>query len=438
MKNYLTINHLVLAIITSFPILLITGPFLSDLFCIILGLIFIYQILNQEIYNKVFKSYKIYIYFFISFYFYLNLNSSFGFDPTISFLTSVPFIRIILFIFGLAFFLYKFDILYKSFYITYFICISVLFIDSILIFLFEINIFNKEILYSNRVSSLFGDEKIMGSYVTRLLPICLACSFIIDVKNKSFLNLIIITIAGILVLFSGERVASFYYFGTIFVYVLINKKYYFKFIGTLFFTILIVVVANYQNLSIFDRFYKDTIDQFNETNSYLSYRHTLHLKTAYEMFLDKKILGHGLKSFRHKCSEVKYENSIQLKQKKDLDNLNKIKKADTGDYITEHKNGCNTHPHNVFLEYLSELGLIGFLFLIVIYFYALFNFIKYLIQIIFLKIIRKENFAKSMILVGILLQLFPFIPSGSYFNNYMMIIMYLSFGFYLSLINKQK
>ena len=66
------------------------------------------------------------------------------------------------------------------------------------------------------------------------------------------------------------------------------------------------------------------------------------------------------------------------------------------------------------------------------------NFIKHFFQIIFLKIIRKENFAKSMILGGIILQFFPLAPSGSYFNNYMMIIMYLSFGFYLSLINKQK
>ena len=437
MKNYSTLDYFVLAIITSFPILLITGPFLSDLFCIILGLIFISQILNQEVRHKIFKYYKFYIYFFIFFYFYININSLFGFDPKISFLTSVPFIRIILFIFGLAFFFYKFNILYKLFYITYFICISVLFIDSILIFLFETNIFNKETLYTNRISSLFGDEKIMGSYITRLLPICLGCSFIIDVKNKSFLNFIIISIAGILVFLSGERLAAFYYLGTIFVYILINKKNYFKSISTLTFVILIVILSNYQNPNIFGRFYTNTINQLNETNSYLSYRHTLHLKTAYEMFLDKKILGHGLKSFRHKCSEEKYENSIQLKQKKDLNNLNKINNSNLG-YITEFNNGCNTHPHNIFLEHLAELGLIGFLFLITIYFYVLFNFIKHFFQIIFLKIIRKENFAKSMILGGIILQFFPLVPSGSYFNNYMMIIMFLSFGFYLSLINNQK
>ena len=113
-----------------------------------------------------------------------------------------------------------------------------------------------------------------------------------------------------------------------------------------------------------------------------------------------------------------------------------MKKKQTKNYINEFKNGCNTHPHNIFLEHLSELGLIGFLFLITIYLYALYNFIKNLIPIFFTKIIRKENFAKSMILAGILLQFFPFAPSGSYFNNYMMIIMYLSFGFYLSLSKK--
>ena len=66
------------------------------------------------------------------------------------------------------------------------------------------------------------------------------------------------------------------------------------------------------------RIFNYTIDQFNQTNSIFSYRHTLHFKTALDMFLDKKIKGHGLKSFRHVCSDLRYENKIRLKQKIDI------------------------------------------------------------------------------------------------------------------------
>ena len=56
----------------------------------------------------------------------------------------------------------------------------------------------------------------MGSYVSRLLPIILGCSIIINLKNKYLINLLIIFISGILIVLSGERLAGFYYIGTIF------------------------------------------------------------------------------------------------------------------------------------------------------------------------------------------------------------------------------
>ena len=155
----------------------------------------------------------------------------------------------------------------------------------------------------------------------------------------------------------------------------------------------------------------------------------LHLKTAYDLYLDKKLLGHGLKSFRHKCSEEKYEKLIQIKQfsdsKKELD-------KEKTKYIFEYPNGCNTHPHNIYLEHLSELGLIGVIFLLLIFLYAFINLVKYSLICILNKDTNSIYIAKSMILSGVVLQLFPIIPSGSFFNNWMMIIFNLSIGFYLS------
>ena len=431
MKINLNYNLITYFIIGLFPILLITGPFLSDFFCVLLGVIFIVYNFQKKNWRSVFDDYKVYFYFFILFFFYLNLNSFFSFNSKTSFSSSLPYLRIILFIFSLGLFLSLFKNIYKVFYFSFCLCVFSLFFDSMIQFLFDVDIFKKEEVHENRISSFFGDELIMGSYISRLLPIFLGCSLLTNLKNKYLLNLLILIFTGILIILSGERLAAFYYIGTVFIYFIFIKKYFFSFIGVILITIFLGI--SFKSTFV-DRFYFNTINQFKESSSIFSYRHTLHYLTAYEMFLDKKYLGHGLKSFRHICSEEKYEKSIQLKKQTDKENL--IKNNKNYLYVIEFKNGCNTHPHNIFLENLSELGLFGLLFLIIKLIYVVIKLVKN----VYLSINKKLNtndIAKSIILAGIFLQLFPLIPSGSYFNNWMMIIFYLSIGFYLSLVKSK-
>ena len=66
------------------------------------------------------------------------------------------------------------------------------------------------------------------------------------------------------------------------------------------------------------------------------------------MYLDNLILGVGVKNFRKFCSEEKY---------------------------IESKLSCATHPHNTYLQLLSETGSIGFIFLIIILIYFFKNII---------------------------------------------------------------
>ena len=57
------------------------------------------------------------------------------------------------------------------------------------------------------------------------------------------------------------------------------------------------------------------------------------IKTAFNMFLDKPILGHGPKMFRVICKNEKYQVGIKP---------------------------CDTHPHNFYIQLLAETGIIGF------------------------------------------------------------------------------
>ena len=96
-------NYLILFIISFFPLFLVSGPFIPDFFCIILGLVFLHTLYVEQNWKVLYKN-KYFIYFILIFL-YLNLNSLFSFNQEISFLKSLPFIRIVVFIFALSFFL---------------------------------------------------------------------------------------------------------------------------------------------------------------------------------------------------------------------------------------------------------------------------------------------------------------------------------------------
>jgi hypothetical protein len=157
---------------------------------------------------------------------------------------------------------------------------------------------------------------------------------------------------------------------------------------------------------------------------------------AYQMFLDKKFFGHGLKSFRNLCGSNKYNEFIEEYKNKDLKRVI-LKNPDTLDNASQLRTitdsvACNTHPHNIYFEFLAELGIFGFFFLIFLFLYVIKKFCIYFTIVFILQKKNSDIYGKFFILLGFLISMLPFVPSGSYFNNYMLIITYFPVGFYLS------
>ena len=92
----------------------------------------------------------------------------------------------------------------------------------------------------------------------------------------------------------------------------------------------------------------------------------------------------------------------------------------------EYSNGCNTHPHNFYLQFLAELGIIGLLFLIGTYIYVI-----YIVIMKLLTKFRRNKISSDFILyVNYMAVLFPLIPSGNFFNNYLCLLIFLPLCMY--------
>ncbi len=189
------------------PFFLITGPFLSDLAVSLISLIFLVYCFKKENFSY-FKNK--YFYIFLTFWFYLMLNSLINNFNLDSLKISFFYIRYGIFVIAVLALLDFDDRFIKYFFYCIFICFSALIIDGFYQYFFGVNILGWE--SSVRVSSFFGDEKILGSYLSRLWPIFFGLSIFIFKKKSQLLIpfIIVFILSEALIFLSGDRSAFFY------------------------------------------------------------------------------------------------------------------------------------------------------------------------------------------------------------------------------------
>jgi O-antigen ligase len=411
-----------LFLVILIPPFLISGPFLSDFVCTYIGLFYLIYFIK----HKDFSYYKNYYFiFFLFIYLYLNFNSLLSFNPKVSFQSSLAYFRIILFVFSMSYLLQNYKRLNFYFYISCLLCIILLLFGSI-------SDISNSLQYEDRVSSFFGDEKIMGSYVSRILPLIIGISYLLEIPKRDLINLTVLVTGGFLVILSGERTAFIYFCFLLIFYFFLNRKKILIFI--LLFSSIILVLNQYSSKSI-DRIFIHTINQQKNSGHLYSFRHESHILTAYNMYLEKKLFGHGLKSFRNLCNQDQYNTQLDTRKLNFIkNNPNSILPLDISEVI----NGCSTHPHNIYFQFLSELGLIGFILFFIFFCFLcikLFCFLKKFYTSEYK--INNNYIAENFFLFSLFTSMFPILPSGNYFNNWLLIITYLPLGFYLSLIQKK-
>jgi O-antigen ligase len=386
---------------------LIWGPFFPDLIVSLSALVFlVYVVRKKEFY---YFNNKPLIIFFIFCIYCILVSIFIAKDRMLSFESSLFYFRIGLFACLIWYLIDKNKKILSNFYYILVVCFSALILDSYIQFFIGINIIGLSKTVA-RLSSFFGDELILGSYLSRLFPLLFAL-FLIKEKNQTelyFMSILFILLSG-LIYISGERAAFFLFIlSYIFIMIFLEKFAKFKIILSVFSLILIVVITfNFKDVR--DRMVFNPLITIKK--SIFTPEHDSLISTAYNMFLDKPLFGHGPKMFRVICKDEKYAVGITP---------------------------CMTHPHNFYVQLLAETGIIGFSFLFSAFAYVLYCAYRQFKSII----LRQKRYLTDYqvcLLAGILITVWPITTNGNFFHNWLMIVYSLPVGFYLhSIYGKNK
>ena len=252
-----------------------------------------------------------------------------------------------------------------------------------------------------KLSGPFGDELIAGGFIQRF---SLFTFFILPLFykkiSKTFSKYLIpiffiIFLAGIIL--SGNRMPFILFLMTIFLILLFQaqtRKFFFPFI--IVFSICFFIILNFNNqvrlnfTNFFNQISKMTtivveMDFDNRTNP----QYLREFASFYDTWLMNKYVGGGIKNFRYYCH---HRPNIQKNT----------------DFV------CNMHPHNYYLEILTETGIIGFINVSLIFlmiFYLTF-FKKY-----FLNSNLKNNHIITPFIFLFFAEIFPLKSTGSFFTT---------------------
>ena len=381
------------------PLFLITGPFLSDLALSIIALIEIYFVIKLKRF-EIFKNF--YVKFFLIFWVYIFFNSVIINPNLDSIITTFFYFRYLFFTIAIINLLeQKKGILLKLFY-SFLFCFLILIFDGFFQYFNGSNIIGLKLQPGPRASSFFGDELILGSYLIRLLPIFFGITILLFSKQKKIIYLIglILVLVETLVFISGERTAFFYVnLSAVFIIFFIKDYKIFRSIILLLSIIAVLTISNFSP-TIKNRMVDTTLDQIgfdNEKKYIFSMEHHDQYMTALNIFKTNIYFGIGIKQFRNNCHKPEYKS---------------------GQF------GCSTHPHSTYLQFLSELGLVGFSF--ILYLFLIFS---YKLIIHFFQILRNRksifNNLEICLLSSILITIWPFGPAGNFFNNWLSIVYFM-------------
>ncbi len=306
-------------------------------------------------------------------------------------------------------------------------------LDIILQFYYGKDIFGIENPFKYKTTGPFYTEAIAGGFIQKFSFFLFFAFFIYSkIKNIKFKVLILTLlffITTLSIIFSGNRMPLLLFFLGVFLIFLSKqtlKKYVFHILILVFVMSALAINSNTKLKTYYNSIYshsKNMISLYSYRILGIGKDMEYYARPFYVHEFDagiatwkmNKFIGGGLKSFRYNCPKRKIEPKyVSGKVSRQLQ-----------------RTTCNMHPHNYYLEILTDLGIVGII---------LFSYIV-------LKVIRrsykstlygKVHYILSPFFYVLLLEIFPVRTSGSFFTTNNAIIIFLFLATVVGLTKKSK
>ena len=352
------------------------------------------------------------------FYFYSIKLAWKGYYATI--LKSLFFLRYILLYIVLRYLIEKNILSLKYFFIACFFGTLFVSLDIIYQFINGEDIFGFKGI-KNNLAGPFGDELIAGGYIQRFSIFSFFLIPLFYQKNLNrylkYLIPLLFIIFFIAIILSGNRMPLVLFLFVISLIIIFNKQT----IKFFFPALIVVTIIFYLFINLNSKVYENFrafYDQISTMTLIVLEKNSKNKPTPpylrefltfYDTWLMHKYVGGGIKNFRYYCHK-----------RPNIDKNAKIK--------------CNMHPHNYYLEILTETGIVGFslitlAFLIIIHL----TLIK--------KYLLKSQLNKNKIIVPFiflfLTEIFPIKSTGSFFTTGNTTYLFIIMGVLIGLMRKE-
>ena len=410
-KKFLNRKNILNFLICFFPLSFIFGNLIINIEIVLISLlgIFIYKSNIFFFYNK-----KIIIVLF-SFFLLLLISTilyhNFNLDST-QVIKSVLFIRYFIFFLVISTVVKNKDFNFKYFSLTCFLITIFLSIDIIFQNYMGVNLFGYN-QHINHNSSVFRSELIAGGYIQKFCLIGLI--YLTFISNK-FSRILLymsfsIFILGIGIFFSGNRMPFILFLISIIISLIFVKKYRTIILISLS-SLLVFLIILLNNNSVIKKkyisFFSNSIyiakilkheikNDFKKSDilNMPGSGHGVIFSSALDTWLEKPVLGRGIKSFGITCRANQF---IFIPNKTE--------------YGGKKNRTCAPHPHNYYLEILNDTGLVGLILLIV---FIIFISVKNI------NFYRGKDFKYKIInyilILTLLTEFMPLRSSGSFFST---------------------
>ena len=427
-KSNFTRNNFFNLILALIPLSFIAGNMIINI-NLLLIIISAFLYFNKNLFKIrfYFLDKLIFLYFFLvlfsgiinDYHFYTEGMSWKGYFSTV--LKSIFFFKYLLLYIIIRFLIEKKIIDLKLFFIS--CSFATVFVSLDILFQF----FNCKDIFGfagegRKLAGPFGDELIAGGFIQRfsLFAFFLVPLFFEKITSSKLNNyivpfLFIIFFLGLIL--SGNRMPTLIFLFSIFL-VLIFQKQTRKFLipFVIIFILVFSILFKTNNsirinfLGLYDQISKITIliinkDFFNEKSP----QYLKEFSSFYDTWLMNKYIGGGIKNFRYYCHE--------------RPNIN-----EKANFI------CNMHPHNYYLEIMTETGVLGLILVVFIFLNILYlSFIKKYF-------LRSPLNTNNLIIPFIFLfiaEVFPLKSTGSFFTTGNATYIFLIVGILIGLIRNE-